>query len=113
MSMKVIQVSNSVAANTTTANLIVGNQFEFLDTDSLLDFGFTISAIGIEITVFIGDRTPARSTIPIIKTTSPIFPDDFILFDVAALMGERLIIEARNTTGGALTVLTTIRQKQA
>jgi len=113
MSMKVIQVSNSVAANSTTANLIVGNQFEFLDTDSLLDFGFTIAATGIEITTFIGDRTMGRSLIPIIKATSPIFPDDFILFDVAGLMGERLIIEARNTTGAAIVVLTTIRQKQA
>jgi len=113
MATKVIQRSDSIGANATNENVLAGNQFEFLDADSLVDFGFTQSAIGLEITVFAGDRTMGRRSIAVIKATSPIFPDDFMLLDVPVLMGERLIIEAANTTAGALTLLTTVRQNEA
>jgi len=113
MATKVIQISSVIALSTTTANVLVGNQFEFLDSDSLVDFGFAQSATGLEITIFAGDRTFGRSLIPIIKATSPVFPDDFMLLDVPVLLGERLIIEARNTTAGNLTLLTTVRQNEA
>lgn len=113
MATKVIQISTSIAANATDPNVLVGNQFEFLDADSLVDFGFAIAATGLEVTVFAGDRTMGRSLIPIIKATSPVFPDDFMLLEVPVLMGERLIIEVRNTTGAPIVIFTTVRQNEA
>jgi len=111
--MSLISISDSIGANTTDPNIIAGNQFEFLDIQSLLDFGFAASAIGLEISVFLNTRTIMNAAIPLIKATSPIFPDDFLLQGVPALEGERIIVSVTNTTAGALTLLSTIRLKSA
>jgi len=111
--MNLISISTTIAANATNNNIISGNQFEFLDIQSLLDFGFAASAIGLEVTVFLNTRTVTNQAIPLIKATTPIFPDDFLLTGVPALEGERIIISVVNTTAGALTLLTAVRLKSA
>lgn len=107
--MNLISISTSIGANATNNNIISGNQFEFLDVQSMLDFGFAASAIGLEVSIFLNTRTVTNGSIPLIKATTPIFPDDFLLTGVAALEGERIIIAVVNTTGGALTILSVVR----
>jgi len=111
--MNLISISTSIGANATNSNIISGNQFEFLDIQSVLDFGFNASAIGLEVTIFLNTRTVTNGAIPLIKATTPIFPDDFLLREVPALEGERIIVSVTNTTAGALTLLTAIRLKSA
>lgn len=106
--MALIQGSVSVAANATNENVLTGSQWEFLPFDAHLLFGLNASAIGLEIDAFTGQDVLVESMVPLIKTTSPVFPDDFALEDVAAA-GERVKVRVRNTTGGALTLLFTVR----
>jgi len=109
----VIQRSVSVPANSSIENIISGNQFEFLDRDSLLAFGFTQSAAGLEVTGFLNQRTIFNGVEPIVKATSPIIPDDNVAADVPGIDGERIIIPVTNTTAGALTLRYTVRIQSA
>lgn len=72
------------------------------------EIGLNQSATGLVIDVFVGSAAIASSLIPLIKTTTPIYPDDFVI-QTGVLAGQRVKIRARNTTGGALTLLTSIR----
>lgn len=106
--MPIIQRSDSIGANAVNDNVLSGNQYEFLTDDALVEMGFTQSATGLELDILIGSETIGTRMIPLIKTTSPVYPDDFVV-DFTAEAGSRLVVRARNTTGGALTLLTTIR----
>lgn len=103
-----------VAANTTTDNIFAGNQFEFPEVDCYIDIGFTISATGLYVSVFFAGRTIARDLLPNVRAAAPanpVYPDDYFILNEPCLAGERLTCQARNTTGGNITVLTVMRQK--
>lgn len=103
-----IQRSDVIALNSVNDNVLAGNQFEFAPTRCIVEFGINQSATGLEIDILIGARSVITRMIPLIKTTAPIYPDDFPV-KAAAMPGERIIIRARNTTGGNLTLLTTVK----
>lgn len=103
-----IQRSDSIAANSVNDNVLAGNQFEFAPTRSRVEIGLNQSATGLEIDVLVGSRSVITRMIPLIKATTPIYPDDYLV-TTGALAGERIIIRARNTTGGALTLLTNVK----
>lgn len=103
-----IQGRTSVAANATNDNVLAGNQFEFLPTRAILEFGLVGSATGLEIDVLIGARSVVTRMIPSEQNRLPIYPDDFNL-RTGGQAGERVIIRARNTTGGALTINFSVR----
>jgi len=100
--------SNNIAASTSYPNLLSGEFFEFLPYNALIEVGLNASAVGILIDFISGTDVIAKDYVPLIKATSPIYPDEFTLQDIAAA-GERLVLAARNTTGGALTLLYTVR----
>lgn len=105
--MPTIQRTDLIATVSTNANIISGNQFEFLPYDANVAMGFTQSATGLLISVFAGSDLVASDIVPVIKATSPVNPDDFTVnFD--AYEGSRLVISARNPTAGSLTLLSTI-----
>lgn len=106
--MALIQISNSIAANATNENVLAGSQWEFLPFNAHLEFGINQSATGLVVDAYSGTDALVEGMIPLIKTTAPVYPDDFTLEDVAGA-GERIKVRVRNTTGGALTVLTTVR----
>jgi len=106
--MALIQDSVSIAANAVNDNILSGSQWEFLPFNAHLLFGLNAAAIGLVIDAYSGQDTLVEAMIPLIKTTTPIFPDDFVLEDVAAA-GERLKVRVRNTTGGALVLLFSVR----
>jgi hypothetical protein len=103
-----IQRSDSVLTAVTNDNILAGNQFEFAPTRCIIDIALNASATGFEVDVLIGSRSIVTRMIPLIKTTAPIVPDDFVI-RTGAQAGERIIIRLRNTSGGTLTMLTTVR----
>lgn len=106
--MALIQLNTVIDANTINDNLLAGSQWEFLPFNAHLHFGLNASATGLIIDAYSGTDALVEGMVPLIKATAPIFPDDFTLEDIAAA-GERIKVRARNTTGGNLTLLTTVR----
>lgn len=106
--MPLIQKSVSVGASTSIANQLSGEFFEFLPYNALIEVGMNQSATGLLVDFISGTDVVAKDYVPLIKATSPIYPDEFTLQDIAAA-GERLILAIRNTTAGALTLLYTVR----
>ena len=105
--MPTIQRTDSLLTLVTNANIISGNQFEFLPYDANVAMGFTQSATGLLVSVFAGSDLVVADMVPVIKATSPVNPDDFTVnFD--AYEGTRLVITVRNPTAGTLSVLSTI-----
>lgn len=96
-----IQKSVTVLANTTNDNVIAGDQFEFAPSRCIVEFGLEASAIGMEYDVLIGSRAVVTRYIPPIDNRNAKYPDEFYL-KAGARAGERIIIRARNTTGGNL-----------
>lgn len=99
--MPVIQREVSVAAGAVNDNLLSGSAFEFARQNSLVSLGVVQSATGGFVTVQSGSDIVAEEFSPQIKTSFPIIPDEFYYSDVAAA-GDRLVVRARNPTGGAL-----------
>jgi hypothetical protein len=99
--MPVIQREVSVAAGAVNDNLLSGSAFEFARQNSLVSMGVVQSATGGFVTIQSGSDIVAEEFSPQIKTTFPVVPDEFYYSDVAAA-GDRLVVRARNPTGGAL-----------
>lgn len=107
-----IQTQTTVLANTVNDNVIAGNQFEFAPTRSIVEFGLVASAIGLELDILIGGRSISTRLLPSQANRVAVYPDDFTL-RAGAQMAERVIIRARNTTGGNLTLFTSVKYNPA
>lgn len=101
--MPVIQKEISVAGNATNDNLLSGSAFEFLRGNAIVSLGLTGSATGLVASVQSGADIVLEESPILVKTTMPTIPDDMYYNDVGVL-GDRLVVRVRNTTGGALTV---------
>lgn len=98
--MPLMQDSVSVAANGVSANVLAGQLYEFVPGGANVTVSVTGSALGLRTTFICG--------VPIINDQAinlqnrfPLIPDDIITS--GAVPGGRMILTARNTTGGALT----------
>ena len=103
-----INDETSIAANATVANVLTGSVFEFIPFNALLQIGLVAAATGLQITVSSGSDILMQESPVSIQNRFPLFQEDFPLEDVAA-QGERLTIRARNTTGAAIILFTTVR----
>lgn len=99
--MPVIQREVSVAAGAVNENLLAGSAFEFARQNSLVSLGVVQSATGGFCTIQSGADIVAEEFSPAIKTAYPVIPDEMYYSDVAQA-GDRLVIRARNPTGGPL-----------
>jgi len=106
--MPIIKRETSVAANSTVDNIIDGSIYEFLPFNAALNIGNNGSATGLVVTINTGSDTVQEESPVNVNTVFPVIPDDMDVQDVAAA-GERLVIKARNTTGGALTLRTLVQ----
>jgi hypothetical protein len=95
-----MQDSVAVAANAVSTNQLAGQLYEFVPTGTLVVLSVTGSATGLRCTLI--------CNIPVINDQAinlqnrfPIVPDD-ILF-TGRVRSCRLVLTARNSTGGALT----------
>jgi len=95
-----MQNSLSVAANSTTTNVVAGLLHEFVATGSRITISATGSAIGL--------NASATLNVPVIDDQAiglqnrfPVIPDDILYQGIVRAC--RILLRFRNTTGGALT----------
>lgn len=97
----VIQKETSIAAGAVNDNLFSGSAFEYARTPGVVSIGVTAAATGTFITLQAGPTIILEESPPVVKTTMPVVPDDF-LYTAALAPGDRLVLRARNPTGGAV-----------
>lgn len=110
--MPLIKNSVVVAAGATNNNVLSGSAFEFVKEASQVAIGLLGSATGLLAGVSSGSDILLEdgSLVDIVRVANqgPIFPDDFILQDVAMPM-DRLRISVRNPTAGNITLFYGVR----
>lgn len=106
--MPVVRRETVIPANDVVDNILTGSIYEFMPRNAALNIGNTASAAGLTVSVNSGSDTVLEEA-PVNPTgVPPVIPDDMDVQDVAAA-GERLVIRARNTTGGPLTLYTLVQ----
>lgn len=107
--MPVIMKETSVAAGLSNDNVLSGSAFEFVRQPCLVSIGVCASATGGLVTIQSGSDVVLEESPPNVKAaTFPVIPDEMYYSDVAA-PGDRLVVKARNPTGGALTFRTIVQ----
>lgn len=101
--MAFIQSTVSVATLVVNDNVLSGNQFEFGPFTGIAEFGIVGSATGFEIDILIGAEAVVTRMLPSVQNRFPVYPDDFTV-RAGMLRGDRIVIRARNTSGGTLTL---------
>lgn len=99
--MPTMQNSVSVAANSVSANVLAGEQYEFLPAAAQVAISCTGSAIGLNTTLLAGGVTLINDQAINLQNRFPVIPDDIITQEVVP-GGSRLLLTSRNTTAGAL-----------
>lgn len=97
----VIQRETSVAAGAVNDNLLSGSAFEYVRAFGIVSIAVVASATGGFVTIQAGPTLILEESPPTVKVVMPVIPDDF-LYQSAVVPGDRLVIRARNPTGGAL-----------
>lgn len=105
--MPTIRVTTTNIAALSTAFPLQGNQYEYLPFPAQLEFAIVANAAGIDVTVYSGSDVLQQNGPATVKTTPPLYPDDFLLSDVAAA-GERLNVILRETANVATTDIETV-----
>lgn len=101
--MSAIQIETTVAANSVNNNLLSGSAFEFARVRQVVSIGVTAAATGVFIFISSGADLILEESMAYIKTQFPIIPDEMFYNDVMEA-GDRLVIRARNSTGGGIVV---------
>ena len=102
-----IKVTTTNLGANATAYPLQGNQYEYLPFAAALQFAVIANAATVDVTVYSGSDVLQQGGAPSVKTTIiTVYPDDFLLDDVAAA-GERLNVILRETGGVPTTDLET------
>jgi hypothetical protein len=84
-----------------TVTPLQGSQYEYLPFAARLEFAVIAAAAGLRATVYSGSDVLQQNGPTTVKVTPVVYPDDFLLDDVA-MAGERINIEINNPTAGAI-----------
>lgn len=108
--MPIMKVTTTNLAANATAFPLQGQQYEYLPFPAQVEFAVVANAATIDVTVYSGSDLLQQGGAPSLKTTIvTVYPDDFLLSDVAAA-GERLSVILRETGNVATTdIETTVR----
>lgn len=99
--MPAIQVETSVPAGSTNQNIFAGSAFEYSRGRQLLSLGVTAAATGTFITIQSGADVILEESPPYVSTVFPVVPDQMFYNDVMEMF-DRLRVQVRNPTGGAV-----------
>lgn len=99
--MPVMLAEQSVAAAGSVQNLFTGQPYEIQRGNVYLSLGIAQSVTGGFMSIFSGSDLVLIESSPPILTRYPIIPDEMYFNDVATL-ADRLVVTARNPTGGAI-----------
>jgi len=105
--MPTIRVLTTNLAANTTAFPLQGNQYEYLPFPARVEFAIVANVAGIDVTVYSGSDLLQQGGPATLKATPPLYPDDFLLDDVAG-QGERLNVILRETAGTSATDIETV-----
>ena len=83
-------------------NLLSGSAFEYPQQPAQVSLGVNASATGSFITIYAGSRLIVEEFPPYVLATFPIVPDQ-MYFNYIVMPQERLVVAARNPTGGTIT----------
>jgi hypothetical protein len=97
----------SVALGATVSNVLAGKLGEYLARPAIVSVAIVASAVGMFATIMFGERTIVADQEVSGANRFPVLPDDISVQD-AGLAGQRLTINLRNSTGGAITVNTVV-----
>ncbi len=95
----------SIAANTVVQNVLAGKLDEFLREPSRLALYMSASAVGINVSLLIAGEAATDDQTISASNRFPVVPDDFVV-EAGGIPGDRVLVRARNTTAGAITVNT-------
>lgn len=102
--MPTIQGQNSIGPGISVANVLSGSVYEYLPRNAIVEFGLVDDANGdCRVTVQSGSDVLLEEAPVSIANRFPIFPDDFVVEDVAAA-GERLVVRVRNTDAATTSI---------
>jgi len=97
----VITGETSIAADSTSANLLAGDINEFLGRAAVVSLFCTGAATGLRAQLLIGQDVVIDDQAISDANRFPITPDDFLARG-GGLPGDRLTLRFRNTTAGAV-----------
>ncbi len=99
-----VQLAVSVAANTTTENVLSGNRYERSPYPIGKGVIFcTGSAAGLQAELNVGGRSVTPPTTVNAQNRLPVVPDDLLVDEWVVTSGELIQLRVQNTTAGALT----------
>jgi len=101
--MQVMTVVQSIAANTLSLNLIAGQANEFLAGPSTVNIYARAAAVGTNLIYQVGNEVFSQDQEIGATAGFPVRPDDFFVQGVGGA-GERIIVQVRNTTVGAVII---------
>jgi hypothetical protein len=102
--MKVLmEIETSIAANTTTENVLTGQRFERAPFEGFLTLLSTGSATGLREELNVGGQSISGRLVVNTQNRSPVVPDDLRIADVRVSEGKLIQLTVTNTTAGALT----------
>lgn len=99
--MPAIMREVTVATLTTNPNLFQGSTFELMRNNVFVSIGVTAAATGTFITIVSGSDIVLEESPPPVLARYPVIPDEMYFSDVATL-ADRLVVSARNPTGGGV-----------
>lgn len=91
----------SVAANTTIENVFAGRLNEFLMTNSIVRLYGSAAAVGLNMSLLIGNELFLDDEEVSAQNRMPLVPDDLVV-EGAGFAKDRVIVRYRNTTGAAI-----------
>ena len=105
--MAIMTDRTSVGANAVSANLCAGKTAEFIQEASVVRLYATSSAVGLNVSLVVGEEVAIDDQEVNAQNRMPIMPDDFVA-EAGAFPGDRITLRFRNTTGGALTAFSRV-----
>lgn len=99
--MPLMQDEISVAANSTSANVLAGELHEFLQGAAQVVLSACGSATGLRVTLTIGGVVLIQRARINLQNRPPVLPDDIL--EATRANGGRMILTFENVTAGALT----------
>lgn len=102
--MPTIADQTSVAANSTSPNVLAGELHEFPHGPAAISLLCTTTATGVYAHLSAGGRVIVDRALVSRANRYPLKPDDALALAEAVMAGERIILKFENTTAGALVV---------
>ncbi|AXH79203.1 MAG: hypothetical protein [Circular genetic element sp.] len=107
----IIARTTPVLTTVTNPNVLAGSAFEYPQVPVQVSLGINASATGSFVTIYAGSRLIAEEFAPYVGAEYPIIPDQMYV-NFVAVPGERLVVAARNPTGGTITFKTMVDMQQ-